>query len=110
MDVIRAGDSLRMGNVRVRLVRKLAERIDGCGPLAPVRRAGDSAACQSSSAVDCRTMGRASELHSFATAHESHGPYRTVSSVGSELHSGSAARRVSHGELRRDRASIQPDH
>jgi hypothetical protein len=29
MDVIRAGSSLRMGNVRVRLVRKLAERIDG---------------------------------------------------------------------------------
>lgn len=29
MDVIRVGGPLRMGNVRVRLVRKLAERIDG---------------------------------------------------------------------------------
>jgi hypothetical protein len=29
MNVIRVGESQRMGNVRVRLVRKLAERIDG---------------------------------------------------------------------------------
>src|SRR5689334_11179649 len=77
------------------------------GPLASIGRAGHSAACRSSSAVDCRTMGRAAELPSFATEAPP-GAFRTVSAVGPGTPIAlRCPARGSHGALRRDRPAIQ---
>jgi len=111
MDVIRGAGSLRMANVRVRLVRKLAERIDGVdlsrrsvGQV--IRLPADQArlliAEQWAESLNSNPSRR---THLRATK-PSIGCPRSVQA----LRSGSAAGRGSHGEPGHVRAANQADH